>query len=86
MEASAIKTIGVVGAGIMGHGIAQEYLTPHLEPSTEPSSLLRQAVEEGRLGLKTGEGFYEWAPDSAEALRQRIANALVEIAKWDTDL
>ncbi len=61
---------------------AVPYLLPHLDASTKPSPVLREKVESGELGVKTGKGFYEWTPDSAEALRQRIAHALVEIEKW----
>jgi len=32
--------------------------------------------------VKTGKGFYEWTPESAAALRQRIAQALVAIERW----
>ena len=59
-----------------------EYLLPRLESSPEIPPVLREKVELGELGVKTGNGFYEWTPDSADALRQRIAHALVEIEKW----
>jgi 3-hydroxybutyryl-CoA dehydrogenase len=36
---------------------------------------LKQKVDQGELGVKTGKGFYEWTPESAEELRQRIAQA-----------
>jgi 3-hydroxybutyryl-CoA dehydrogenase len=61
--------------------VASELL-PHINSSTELSSLVKGLVERGDLGLKTGKGLYDWPPDSAEALRQRIAQALVEIDKW----
>lgn len=40
-------------------GIA-EYLASTLGPRFEPPALLRQMVADGRLGKKTGRGFYEW--------------------------
>ena len=42
-------------------GIA-EYLSSTLGHRFDPPELLRQMVAEGRLGKKTGRGFYEW-PD-----------------------
>ena len=48
---------------LVGHdvrlGIA-EYLAEHLGPRFEPPQLLRDMVADGRLGKKTGRGFYEW--------------------------
>ena len=40
-------------------GIA-EYLASTLGPRFEPPELLRRMVAEGKLGKKTGVGFYRW--------------------------
>lgn len=40
-------------------GIA-EYLFSTLGPRFEPPRLLRRMVEDGKLGKKTGQGFYSW--------------------------
>jgi 3-hydroxybutyryl-CoA dehydrogenase len=61
--------------------IAEE-LYPHLEASPEVSPILREKVERGELGVQTGKGFYDWTPEGAAALRERIAHALVEIGRW----
>ncbi len=61
--------------------IAEE-LYPHLEASPEVSPILREKVERGELGVQTGKGFYDWTPEGAVALRERIAHALVEIGRW----
>jgi 3-hydroxybutyryl-CoA dehydrogenase len=43
-------------------GIA-EYLTTAIGPSFKPPELLRDKVRAGKLGKKTGEGFYRWSLD-----------------------
>ena len=58
------------------------WLYADLDASLEVPQLLQEKIESGDLGVKTGKGFYDWTPESAEALRQRIAHALIEIAKW----
>lgn len=60
---------------------AAPYLLPYIENSTELSPLVKDRVGRGELGVKTGKGFYEWTPESAEALKQRIERALVKIAQ-----
>lgn len=40
-----------------------EHLHEELGEQFRPPSLLRQMVRAGKLGKKSGEGFYKWAPD-----------------------
>ena len=37
--------------------------------------LFKEKMARGELGAKTGKGFYEWTPDSAEAARQKMAGS-----------
>jgi len=55
------------------------WLLPYLESSPEVPPLVKQKVERGELGVKTGKGFYEWTPESADALRQRIVHAFAHV-------
>jgi len=43
-------------------GIA-EYLATAIGPTFTPPEVLRDKVAAGKLGKKTGEGFYRWSPD-----------------------
>lgn len=47
-----------------------------LESSGEPSPYLRQLVEDGRLGMKSGKGFHEWTDQQTEDLRNRVSEHL----------
>lgn len=60
----------------------QRYLFPDLAASLTPSPLVVQKVERGELGVKTGRGFYEWTPESAEAWRRRMAAGLLRLRQW----
>src|SRR5437867_1945570 len=46
-----------------------EYLEKELGPSFAPPRILRERVAAGKLGKKSGEGFYRWEGDTALAGR-----------------
>lgn len=56
------------------------YILKHLENSTEPSPLLKEKVEGGNLGFKSGKGFQEWSPqqvkESSDGLREYLIRVL----------
>ena len=45
--------------------------------------VLLEKVRSGNLGVKTGKGFFEWTPESAERWRKNMADALIEMASRD---
>ncbi|WP_298918929.1 3-hydroxyacyl-CoA dehydrogenase NAD-binding domain-containing protein [uncultured Roseobacter sp.] len=47
-----------------------------LESRRAPSPYLAKLVAQGRLGMKSGQGFRNWTEDEAEAVRQRVARHL----------
>lgn len=59
-----------------------EQLFPEIASSPEVPASIRERVDRGELGLKTGRGFHDWTPEKAAALRARIGRALIEIARW----
>lgn len=57
-----LRTTDIVGLDVR-LGIAEE-LARELGPRFEPPALLRQMVAEGRLGRKSGAGFYDWKEEN----------------------
>jgi 3-hydroxybutyryl-CoA dehydrogenase len=47
-----------------------------LETRPGPSPLLEEMVKSGRLGMKSGRGFYDWTPEEASAVRARVSTHL----------
>lgn len=56
-----------------------------LESRREPSPFLRNLVQEGRLGMKSGRGFKDWTKEEADAVRGRVATHLSRLEGILTD-
>lgn len=50
-----------------------------LERRPGPSPYLEQLVADGRLGMKSGEGFRKWTPEQAQAVRDRVTTHLTRL-------
>src|SRR3954452_2959356 len=53
-----------------------EYVLPELDPPSQPSPGLRERVERGELGMKTGSGLRAWSQRDATAVRERVFHRL----------
>ncbi len=58
-----------------------EVLYRDLDRTAGPHPLLREKVDAGKLGMKTGEGFRKWLPEEASAVRNRLSRFLAEQAR-----
>jgi 3-hydroxybutyryl-CoA dehydrogenase len=63
-------------AGVEVHAAAAATMYPSLSATTVPAKVLRDKVAAGKLGMKTGEGFYHWTQESAAAERKRYDDLL----------
>lgn len=58
-----------------------EYLFPYIENSTKPSKLLKQKLDEGKLGFKTGEGFMKWTSEDIDKSQENLLEGLIKVAR-----
>lgn len=70
-------------AGLDLYLAVAEQLLRDLCSSPHVPSILRDKVERGELGVKSGQGFYAWTPEAAAAIRDRIGRTLVALGDSD---
>ena len=63
-------------AGLDVHTAAAASMYPSLSTTAEPAQVLRDHVAAGRLGMKTGAGFFEWSPEQRQGERHRYDRLL----------
>jgi 3-hydroxybutyryl-CoA dehydrogenase len=63
-------------AGFDVHAAAAATIYPSLSTVSVPPAVLADKPRQGRLGMKSGQGFYTWTPQSMAAEKQRYSKAL----------
>lgn len=64
-------------AGLEVHCAAGATMYPSLAANTEPAQCLSERVAQGKFGMKSGEGFFKWTPETIAAERERYQNMLL---------
>ena len=68
-------------AGLDIYNAVGSYLNQDLSTSGEVSKTIRDRIDEGRLGMKTGGGIYDYTPEQIDQLRAKRAGKLVAVRK-----
>jgi 3-hydroxybutyryl-CoA dehydrogenase/5-formyl-3-hydroxy-2-methylpyridine 4-carboxylate dehydrogenase len=68
-------------AGLDIYNAVGSYLNQDLSTSGDVSSTIRGLIDQGRLGMKTGGGIYDYTPEQIDELRGRRAAKLVAVRK-----
>ena len=55
------------------------YVLKDLEDSHEPSPLLKQMLDEGKLGFKSGEGFLKWTLEEIDKCNKDLNSYLIHM-------
>jgi 3-hydroxybutyryl-CoA dehydrogenase len=63
-------------AGIDVHCAAAATIYPSLAANTAPAKVLSERVASGKLGMKTGQGFFPWTSETIAAERKRYDDLL----------
>jgi 3-hydroxybutyryl-CoA dehydrogenase len=57
----------------------------HKAGGNEPPTVLKEHIDRGELGVKTGKGFYDWSGDKAQKFLREINLELIHLLKRDME-
>ena len=61
--------------------LGSDSLLKHVDNSRNANPLLKKKWEEGKLGLKSGEGFYKYSPEDAPVIKKKFIKRLIHQLK-----
>jgi len=70
-------------ADLIGLELARDIygiVVPELSCAKPPSRLLSERIEDGRLGMKSGEGLRSWTSEESAEVRRRLSQHLLKMA------
>lgn len=76
-QLSVLENADMVGLDLTYN--IHEYVFDYIEDSHRPSPLLVKLKEEGKLGFKSGEGFYRWTPEEMDKCRNDLNTYLIKM-------
>jgi 3-hydroxybutyryl-CoA dehydrogenase len=79
-----LENMDVVGLDLVAR--IHRYLLADLSGSAEPQPPLAERVAEGRLGVKSGSGFYDWNTRSARKLIEERDQQIVRQVAYLKDV
>jgi 3-hydroxybutyryl-CoA dehydrogenase len=64
-------------SGLEVHHEVEKYLMPELDRGTDPSPVLEDLIEEGRTGIRSGRGIYDWGDSDPEEVYEKRDETLL---------
>ena len=77
--AGPLEVFDMAGWDTILHIIDQ--LFPVIDSTEDSPALIKDMVERGDFGVKSGKGFYNWDDESVSALRERVGKTLATLEK-----
>jgi 3-hydroxybutyryl-CoA dehydrogenase len=75
-----MENMDLVGLGLVNS--VEAYLFPDLAGNNTPSQILKEKLSAGKSGMRAGEGFYQWTPETAKAMIRRRDLTILHQLKW----
>jgi len=69
-------------SGLDTHALAQQALVPVLHHGGKPGRMLQDLYKAGRLGIKSGRGFYDWSGKDPAKVKADAARKLAELLAY----